>query len=121
MGEKSCGEATGRRTLLLASNAAYRPPVVPVVVTARVDIGTIKVQVVSVGTTANRTRPVVAVDAGIVQGTAIDIARPHNPEEDSRAALTDTPHRKYRYKWDFCAQNIKLCNICCITRDLAQE
>ena len=71
----------------LASDTAYRPPVVPVVVTGRVDIGTIKVQVVSVGTTANRTRPVVAVDAGIVQGTAIDIAGPHNPEEDSRAAL----------------------------------
>ncbi len=63
--------------LILASNAAYRPPVVPVVVTARVDIGTIKEQVVSVGTTANRTRPGEAVDAGTAQGTAIDIARPH--------------------------------------------
>ena len=61
----------------LARNAAYRPPVVPVVVTARVDIGTIKEQEVSEGTTANRTRPVAAADAGIAQGTAMDIARPH--------------------------------------------
>ena len=66
-----------RGNLILASYAAYRPPVVPVEVTARVDIGTTKVQVVSVGTTANRTRPVAAVGAGIAQGTAIDTARPH--------------------------------------------
>ena len=63
--------------LILESNAAYRPPAVPVAVTARVDIGTTKVQAVSDGTTANRTRPVEAVDAGTAQGTAIDIARPH--------------------------------------------
>ena len=64
----------------LARHAAHRPPEVPVADTARVDIGTIKVQAVSVGTTANRTRPVVAVDAWTVQATVIDIidiARPH--------------------------------------------
>ena len=63
--------------LTLASNTAYRPPEVPVVVTGWVDSSTIKAQEVSVDTTANRTRPVVAVGAGIVQGTAIDIAGPH--------------------------------------------
>lgn len=47
------------------------------VVTGWVDISTIKGQSVSVGTTANSTRPVEAVDAGTVQGTAIDTARPH--------------------------------------------
>ena len=65
------------RHLILASNTAYRPPVAPVEVTGWVDISTSREQVVSDGTTANRTRPVAAVDAGIVQGTAIDIARPH--------------------------------------------
>ena len=60
-----------------ASNTAYRPPVVPADVTGWVDTSSIKVQDVSVGTTANRTRPVAAVDAGRVQGTATDNARPH--------------------------------------------
>ena len=63
--------------LILASNTAYRHPVIPVVDTGWVDISTIKDQAVSVGTTANRTRPVVAVDAGIAHGTATDKARPH--------------------------------------------
>ena len=60
-----------------ASNAAYRPPVGPEVTTGWVDISTSKAQEVSVYTIANRTRPVEAVDAGSVQGAAIDIARPH--------------------------------------------
>ena len=63
--------------LILASNTAYRPPVVPVAAKGWVDTSATKAQVVSVGTTANRTRPVVADDAGTVQVTAIDIARPH--------------------------------------------
>ena len=61
----------------LASNTTHTPPDVPAVVTGWVDISTTKAQAVSVGTTANRTRPVEAVDAGIGQGTAIDTARPH--------------------------------------------
>lgn len=63
--------------MTLASDAAYRPPVVPAVATGRVDNGTIKVQGEGVGTTADRTRPVEAAGAGIAQGTAIDIAGPH--------------------------------------------
>ena len=66
-----------RGNLILASYAAHRPPVVPEAATGWVDISIIKAQEVSDGTTANRTRPVDAVDAGIVQGAAIDIARPY--------------------------------------------
>ena len=69
--------ATRRVLEKLASNTAYRQPAVPVAVEGWVDISTIKAQVVSAGTTANRTRPVEAEDAGTVQGTAIDEARPH--------------------------------------------
>ena len=66
-----------RGNLILASYAAYRPPVVPVVVTGWVDISTIKAQGVSVSTIANRTRPAAAADTGIDQGTVTDSARPH--------------------------------------------
>ena len=61
----------------LFSDTAHRPPEVPVVVAGWVDSSTIKAQAVSEGTTANRTRPVEAEDAGTAQGTATDIARPH--------------------------------------------
>lgn len=62
LGEKSCGEKRTTRRLG-ADHTADRKTVVPVVVVGRVKIAIVEVQVVSVGSIVDRTRPIVAVAA----------------------------------------------------------
>ena len=66
--------------LVLVGNTTDRPPVVPVVAEGRVDKATKEVEDVSVRTTGNRTRPVVAVHCWIAQRAIIDAAGPHKPQ-----------------------------------------
>ena len=54
--------------------ATHGESVVPVVVVLRVDVGTVEVQVASVGITVDCTRPVVAVATCVVKRATIHVA-----------------------------------------------
>ena len=62
------------------SYAAHTKAAPTVVVARWIDVGTAEVQVPSVGTTADRTRPVVRVVACVVQRAASDVAGPNKVE-----------------------------------------
>ena len=61
----------------LASYAAHRPSVVPAAVVGRVNISPSEAQDVSVVTIIDRTRPIAATAARIVQRATTDAAGPH--------------------------------------------
>ena len=72
-------------------NTAYRPPDAPVeVAVGRVNIATTEAQVVSVGATENRIRPVVAVHRWIVQRAIVQVAGPHKPQRGSPQGIKTT-------------------------------
>ena len=60
-GKELRGEGEKGKGLISARYAAHRPPVVPVVVVGRVNIGSCEVQVVSVVAIVDRTRPIVRI------------------------------------------------------------
>ena len=72
-------------------NRPNRKPIVPVVVVLWVDSTTVEVQVASITSRVERSRPVVTVGATIVPRTTIAVARTSN-EEYSVTALYD--HQK---------------------------
>ena len=76
---KSCGNKLKTENGELLSYTAYRVAGVPAVTASRVDTTGIEVQLICDATTADRTRPIATTAAG-AQRTAVDAARPSQPQ-----------------------------------------
>ena len=91
----------------LASEAADRLSVVPVVVVGRVDVARVEVEVVRVVARVGRRGPIVAVVAGVVQRAGVDITsarrrdRPDNrpAERDSAADQKHRSENEIHFDW----------------------
>ena len=76
---KRVAEKRGERKLISARYAAHRPPEVPEVAAGRVNVSSREAQAVGEVAADDRTRPVVAAAAEIVNRSIVHVAGPHKP------------------------------------------